>query len=106
MTTLDITSIDDIELVPVPSSPRGRTAELRAEHAAEAERDGSPSKREKFELQSQTLLLPRKQLIVCFCALSLALVSPLERRESGIRRAGSGDVVGTQANTDAFANRL
>lgn len=76
MATLDITAIDDIELVPVPSSPRGRTAELRAEHTAGAtERDGSPSKREKFELQNQTLLLPRKQLIVCFCALSLALVS-------------------------------
>ncbi|ORY84693.1 hypothetical protein BCR35DRAFT_324757 [Leucosporidium creatinivorum] len=59
-------------LVPIPSSPRGRTAELRAEATA-TERDGSPSKREKFELQNQTLLLPRKQLIVCFCALSLAL---------------------------------
>lgn len=56
MTTLNITAVDDIELVPIPSSPRGERAT-------------------GFKLQDQTLLLPRKQLIVCFCALSLALVS-------------------------------
>lgn len=82
MTTLDITAIDEVELATVPSSPRGRTAQLRAEATVGAERDGSPSKQEKFRLQNQTLLLPRKQLIVCFCALSLALVSPREACEA------------------------
>ncbi|KAM0752513.1 MFS drug transporter [Meredithblackwellia eburnea MCA 4105] len=61
---------DIVELEQLPS--RGRTSQLVADSRDDLTRSSSPSKRKPL-LTDQTLLLPRRHVIIVFCALSLSL---------------------------------